>query len=179
MMKNPPLLDKQAPGVTEEIPRCERCNRPLSPYGCRVVPLGTWCLQYGLAQDPRTIITSVQPDPLRPLVEQDPRVKQAARDLANAQADFNQADAAWRSAAQANVDARRRLVRDKQDLVVDGRLVEIRPQGTSDYELAQLDEAQAQASIMREAAHDVVVKVRTKLESAKRRARARLSSAAA
>jgi hypothetical protein len=168
-MATPPAANEPAP--------CPQCGRPLSAFGCRPVPAGQWCLTYGLKEDPRRIISSVAPDPAKALVETDRQVMAAATDLASAEKEYERADREWQRIAMLGIDARNRLVRERQEVMVDGRPVTIWPEGVPDPKA--LEEQQNTAQMYRDDAHGQVVKARERLAAARRRARSRLTRAAA
>jgi hypothetical protein len=175
-MRTQGTQNKMAPAVAEDTqvvcPHCGQVSSPTRP--CRETPGGFFCWSTGLHTNASHIIGPA-PDPVKQLVEQDREVRKAQAELEAALIRYNQANAEWENVAQTNIANRNRLVRDKRDLMIDGQLIEIRPQGTTVADLARLDEQQNQAQMQRDYAFESVTKCRQRLELAKSRARQRLS----
>jgi hypothetical protein len=158
---------------------CPQCGRPMSDFRCRNVPMGNWCLQYGLREDPRRIITPTRPvDPYAGQIEQDRHVRRAAQEYQAAAEEAERMMTAFHNAARDEQHAIAARVTAKRDLSVDGTLVEWVPPGTpSRGDIQRLTEAREQADIWRQHAGDVAIKARTALEVARRNARRRLAAA--
>jgi hypothetical protein len=140
--------------------------------------MGQWCYTYGLKEDPRRIITSVKPDPIKVQVDRDPSVLAATVQLERAQADYEKANQVFLQAHAAGVEASRKRTL-AHDVIVDHVPQRIYPKGTPTvFDIKQLDEAEQQALIQRDHAGEQMVKARQQLELVKERARVRLKAAA-
>lgn len=78
--------------------KCPRCGRREGM--CRAVPLGFWCQQHGLVEDPSRWIVPT-PDPIHEAVQHDPEVLEAQTAMELAELDYQAADAAWVDAISA------------------------------------------------------------------------------
>lgn len=153
---------------------CPSCGQPRSPSACRVVPMGSWCVQSGLKEDvARTRLPQPSGDAAR--IEQNPEVRAAAAVLAAAVERERQATARFEAAALAHWHGRGRRSAGTQTISVDGSLVDIRPPGTSDADIARLREAEETADGVRREAGEETVQARRLLEDIRSRVRRHLA----
>jgi hypothetical protein len=160
-MKTQDLQNKADRSVTEA---CPHCGLPLSDWRCRPVPKGFYCQAKGLIEDTSRMLSSVQPDPLKPQIEADERVKHATAKYDAAQREAEQAHNEWEAAALAARHARQQRSAARREVVVGGRLTEIAPGAPSLNQVSRLEETQAQADTMREFAGEQAVKARIELD---------------
>jgi hypothetical protein len=177
IMRKDVVQDKMADVdiITVPAERCPQCGEPMSRYSCRFVELGQWCRQYGLKQDPRTIIGQPTPDPRRQIVEQTKEVKAAVAEVESKTAAADEAKLAFDAAAQARIDAfalRSNMSRTVMDF---GEVTIYEPPGTPSLaEVNQLQAAQEQAKAMWEHAAEQAIRAQQALDKVRRRAMQRL-----
>jgi hypothetical protein len=142
--------------------------------------MGAYCMQYGLKEDPRRIIAPTRPvDPYAGQIEQDRHVRRAAAEYQAAAEEAERMMTAFHNAARDEQHAIAARAAVKQDLSVDGSLIEWVPPGApSRHDLARLAEAREQADIWRQHVGDIAIKARQALEVARRNARRRLAAKA-
>jgi hypothetical protein len=172
-------LDKSAAADVEVIDMseklCRYCGLEMTPWRCRYVSNGFWCQQVGLKFDMRRLLGQPPPDILADLVEQDRSVKKALAEYERLTAEADRLTDQWERLALEELTAKRRRLANKQEVVVDGRLVSWSPPGTpTPGDIRQLTERQEQANLVREHAAEQALKARRALEVARARARARL-----
>jgi hypothetical protein len=143
------------------------------------VRLGHYCRSNGLRQDPRTIIgptPDLVNERLKALVEQDAAVKRAAADYERLQAAADEETSKWEVSALAFYSAKQRRFGKVEHVVVDGQLTQWTPPGTPTLaDLSRLDEAENQAQHLRDHAGEKAIKARQALDTARAKARRRLS----
>jgi hypothetical protein len=167
-------MSRQQTTVEAPAETCPQCGGPRSDFSCRPVPLGFWCRQYGLKEDPHRILQPA-PDPLKEAVEQDRDVRRAAAELDRRTAEYDRLTSQWEAAALAAYRARQRRATEGRDVVVDGMIRKHYPPGTpTDGALKQLEENQTELDRDRRQAFKPVIAARTQLEATKNRARRRL-----
>lgn len=172
-------LNKQATAPNGAVEACHLCGLPRGQGHCRQTEAGHyWCQQAGLVIDPTRLLGQAI-DPIKAAVEADPAVRKALAELARLEANADVAVARWESVALEEWRANQRRRQDSQDVVVNGELISIRPQGSSDGELRQLADALTAADETRRAAANKAIKARQELDAARARARRRLAAAAA
>lgn len=140
---------------------CPSCGRPSTPYGCRDVPMGWWCIATGLKEDSSRWILPTRD----PLTEAEQRTADAfAGPIADAERAVDEA-MEWHAAAEqahhrALLKARRAGVKDVSALVPlnsnDAHLMssplvtpEQREDAAEEERLARLERADAKETLSR------------------------------
>jgi len=159
---------------------CPHCGLPQTDFRCRPTPNGFWCQAKGLITDPERIITSVQPDPLKPQIEANPKVEHARSKYEQLQAEADNATAEWEEAALAAFQARQQRSAARREMVIGGRLQEVITPGTAPSlgQLQRLEDAAAQANTMREFHGEKALAARQELDACRLWVRTELETVA-
>jgi hypothetical protein len=154
---------------------CPHCGLEMAPHRCRQTPRGFYCQAKGLIFDPALTISSAQPDHLRPLIDSDPEVIDAAAELQAAEATFAKIDAEWREVGSTSV-AVRNSFNSNAHLVYagDGKARMQYLKGTGPADQDRLEQQLKRLSLDRDHAHDLVIRARERLTTARVRSRSRL-----
>lgn len=151
---------------------CNFCGAQRTTWGCRTVPLGQYCAQYGLQEDP----ARVRPGPVEDArISQNAEVAAASAVLASAEKREAEATARWQAAARTHWETRNRRWTGSTTVSVRGDLVDVRPPGTTDGDLRRLRELEAEADIARREAGEKTVQARQVLDETRTRVRRKLA----
>jgi hypothetical protein len=137
------IMDRNLQNKAQTAEACPQCGGPLTDFSCRYVPMGQWCRQYGLKQDPRTIMHP-SPDPLRQIIEETKEVKRATQAYEQAASEDERATNVWRQAAVAYYNAKAARMNGSQTVwpADGGEPYSVYPDGYGDAQMAQLEALQ-------------------------------------